>query len=101
VDEREGPSSFFPTFQSLLLPEEWKKFDFSKEEEKEILQKRGLVSFPSERVSSVEHKKEEKETKTRKTPPPPPTLPTLLPTFPTPPPPPPPIATWGGEKKKE
>jgi len=49
LSEEEEPSSFFPTFQSFLLPEEWKKYSFSAEEEEELLKKKGAIFFPEEK----------------------------------------------------
>jgi hypothetical protein len=37
------PIFFFPTLKTFLEPVEWKKFDYSVEEEKEVLRKRGLT----------------------------------------------------------
>ena len=46
--EGEEAKTFFPTFQSLLLPEEWKKFSFTEEEEAKLLKEKGAVFFPEE-----------------------------------------------------
>jgi hypothetical protein len=54
-EERKLPSCFSPTFEDIITEEEFRKFDFSEEEEKEILEK--YFSRKTEK---------EKETKERK-----------------------------------
>ena len=70
--EEGSPLTFFPTFEAFLTPEEWEKYKFSKEQQIEILKRKGLISIP----------------------PPPPSIPVRSdpqpPRSPPPPPPPPP-----------
>jgi hypothetical protein len=55
--KEEEPLSFFPTLQTLLEEKEWKKFDFSEEEERIVLEKNGILSLEVREM----HRKEEKE----------------------------------------
>jgi len=54
-EREEAPTSFFPTFESFLKPEEWKKYGFTEEEEKELLKKKGAVVYPEEKELHPHH----------------------------------------------
>ena len=64
--EEVTPLNFYPTLESFLLNDEWKKYDFSEEEEQDILQKRGLSRIKhTPETSQPETKAERKEEKTK------------------------------------
>jgi len=45
-DEDSSPLTFFPTFEAFLTPQEWEKYKFSKEQQRDVLREKGLVSVP-------------------------------------------------------
>ena len=55
-EERDLPLCFSPTFEDIITEEEFKKFDFSKEEEKEILEKYFSRKIEKESESKEEEK---------------------------------------------
>src|SRR4051812_19921132 len=59
-DDEKSPFSFSPTFEAFLQPEEWKKFEFSKEEEQEIIEKQNILHLLSRKTDS-ETERERKE----------------------------------------
>lgn len=56
-EEKDLPSSFYPTIEDILTPEEFRKYEFTEKEEKEMLKR----YFPAEEKKAVGESKEEVE----------------------------------------
>ena len=66
VEKEKEPINFYPTLETLLSPSEWRLFDFSPEEEKNVLIKHGLQKLPmhvpaKEKETTIDVKHEDKQ----------------------------------------
>jgi hypothetical protein len=56
--ETETAKNFYPTLESFVDPKEWEKFDFTQEEEDEVIRKEGLLHYTEEKEDTNEEKEE-------------------------------------------
>jgi len=60
------PVSFFPTMEAFLTPHEWEKYKFSKEQQQDVIKRKGLVSIPPPPPRGEEGKLEEKKSESER-----------------------------------